>query len=1041
MEDSSSQSREERLFHDALERPCLERLPFLEQACGGDAHLRDKVAALLAAFERDSGFLETPALQPVSSVSQILSAQGKELGHYRILQLLGSGGMGDVYLAMDKTLGRLVALKLLSIKSSVAKFMPARFWLEARTASALNHPNIMTVYEIGDDCGLRYIATEYVEGSTVRQLLANAPFPLDEILNIALQTANGLMAAHAAGIIHRDIKPENIMVRPDGYVKILDFGLAKLTQNATAMHAAGGAGLDAVTMPGILVGTVGYMSPEQARGLDLDTRSDLFSLGTVIYEVATGKCPFAGRTPSDALSSILCEEPPLITELAPSFPAEVASLVTRLLHKDREKRYQSANELIADLQRLVSARTVSPSLGARPDPSVGPPALEGISTKTTVRPATAVQPRPKLGLGRVLLPVGLLAAVLVLGIPHRGVANGQRPMVLVGDFKNLTGQPMFDNSLQELFTSSLEQSRFMQIFPRSRVPEVLRRMKQPPGKRIDETTGLEICQRENLLGLLSGSIVHLGNKYVLLARIVAPSGSVVATVKESADSVDQIPARIDGMGDALRREFGESEESLKQSSVPLARVTSPSLEAVRYYTLGKESLYSSDADQALLMFSKAVELDPNFAAAHEYLSVTYMQLRDYDHANQEILKAFSWADRVSEPERLRILGVYYSTLLDYSKECDAFNVLMQIEPQDPAPYVNLGVCKAQQFNFADAVANTEKALQLAPQSKVRINLASQLLEQNNTAKAVQIAETLRRDFPKDWSAQIVLGRVYVGSGRIEEARKVFQDMLGFGGNAKIEANLYLADLAMGQGRYREGEAALKTTIFAAAQSKNTVAAIRARSVLVELLHGENAPDRSLRQIFQDVAPPNQPNLDFLLGRASAWTGRLDLANKYARLIDLLIQKDDVPALHALQSMLNAEIALAQHKSGLAVRAAEQAVRYQSSAVAMETLARCYAAAGMSAQAAQNYETVLGRSNELTGEYLENFDAPAFRRAVEAHYQLGVLYEKLGRWNEARTHLQKFLSYWSRADQTLDIYKDAQRLLRSLPATGTPTPAM
>ena len=352
MENTPAPTRLERLFHEALERPPQERSSFLAAACHDDPELRSQVLSLITAFEQETGFLETPVLEETgATVSQMLCAAGQMLGHYRIRELIGRGGMGDVYLALDNTLGRKVALKLLPLQLSVGKTGLGRFWLEARTASSLNHPNIMTVYEIGDDHGLHYIAAEYVEGSTVRQLLAHGPLSPERIVNIAIQAASGLMAAHAAGIIHRDIKPENIMVRPDGYVKILDFGLAKLTEAAMARQIRLSSEHSMATVPGLLLGTVGYMSPEQARGLDLDQRSDLFSLGTVIYEMATGKCPFAGKTPSDALSSILHEEPAAIPEAA-LLPLELARLVDKLLCKDREQRYQSAEELIADLQSL-----------------------------------------------------------------------------------------------------------------------------------------------------------------------------------------------------------------------------------------------------------------------------------------------------------------------------------------------------------------------------------------------------------------------------------------------------------------------------------------------------------------------------------------------------------------------------------------------------------------------------------------------------------------------------------------------------------------
>jgi serine/threonine protein kinase len=357
MEASPPPTRLEMLFHDALEMHPDERASFLAEACGDDTELLKEVMALISAFEQEAGFLETPILQSSNSAGQIVCEPGELLGHYRIEELLGRGGMGDVYLATDNTLGRKVALKLLPFKPAIGKATLARFWLEARTASALNHPNIVTVYEIGDDRGVHYIATEYVEGFTVRSLLANGPLATDQVLNIALQAARGLMAAHSAGIIHRDIKPENLMVRPDGYVKILDFGLAKLTESAINRQAGFRGVPSTVTIPGILLGTVGYMSPEQARGLDLDARSDLFSMGSLIYEMIAGRCPFTGQTPSDILTCILHGEPPAITEAVPSAPPELTALVAKLLCKDRDQRYQTAEELIIDLQKLPQPTT------------------------------------------------------------------------------------------------------------------------------------------------------------------------------------------------------------------------------------------------------------------------------------------------------------------------------------------------------------------------------------------------------------------------------------------------------------------------------------------------------------------------------------------------------------------------------------------------------------------------------------------------------------------------------------------------------------
>jgi tetratricopeptide (TPR) repeat protein len=596
--------------------------------------------------------------------------------------------------------------------------------------------------------------------------------------------------------------------------------------------------------------------------------------------------------------------------------------------------------------------------------------------------------------------------------------------------------------LHEMFTSTLEQSHSVQIYPASRLADVLQRMGRPATQRIDESVGREICQREGIQGLLLGSIVKLGSKFVLLARIQAPSGSDITTAQASASSADEVPSRVDEIAGTLRRNLGESLQSLEQNSVPLAKVSSSSLDAVRYFTLGKQSLYNGDPPQAVLMFSKALELDPNFAMAHEYLGASYQHLNEYERGAEQVRLAAQMAARVSEPERLRIMAAYYASLLDFQKQCENYQLLIQLQPMDPAPYINLGVCKKDSLDYAAAVSSTEKALQLVPRSGVRINLASQLLVSGDAEKALQVAQPFSREYANDLFAQTVLGRIYVALGRMEDARQTYKNMLQAGGDSEIEGELSLADLALAAGQYSEGEKQLKAAILAADKNHNRVSAAKARLALAEALLQQSASPQAVRQLLAQVAvPPNTPGLELLLGRTYAWSGPLEAAGKSARAIDLLINQHDVPALQALRYLMSAEIALAQRKFGDAVDAAQRAVTYQKSVFAAETLARCYGAAGMDQQAAQQYESLLTRANEFGDDTrAESFDEPAFRRAVEAHYRLAVLYQRMGRTGEARNQLQTFLGDWSHADANLAIYKDAQRLLGSLPASGVPTAA-
>src|SRR5215468_1220583 len=344
----------EQRFHAALEREASQRAAFLNEVCVGDETLRREVESLLAYQDQAESFIEAPAFAVAPELlveTQTELSAGELLDHYRILRPIGAGGMGQVYLAQDTRLGRKVALKLLSARFTRDQDRVYRFRREARAASALNHPNILTIYDIGKIGETHFIATEFIDGQTIRQQMASGRMELPAALDVAVQVAWALAAAHAAGIIHRDIKPENIMLRPDGYIKILDFGIAKLTVTLAAMIDCAAPTISrSETRAGVVIGSPHYMSPEQARGLKVDGRTDLFSLGVVLYEMVTGRAPFEGATFSDVIVSILEKEPPPLVRYSPTATAALQRIVSRALHKDREQRYQDAKDFAHDLK-------------------------------------------------------------------------------------------------------------------------------------------------------------------------------------------------------------------------------------------------------------------------------------------------------------------------------------------------------------------------------------------------------------------------------------------------------------------------------------------------------------------------------------------------------------------------------------------------------------------------------------------------------------------------------------------------------------------
>jgi len=938
---------------------------------------------------------------------------GHLLGHFRLLEQLGAGGMGVVYRAHDERLDRDVAVKILPPGRLAHEAARRRFKQEAQALARLNHPNIATIFDFDCDGTTDFLVMELLTGQTLAYQLLSGPLAAHSVIEFGIQLAKGLAAAHQQGILHRDLKPGNLGLTADGRVKILDFGVAKLLKSEPTDVTA--------TEAGLVKGTLAYMAPEQLRGESIDARVDIYAAGSVLYEMATAKRPHPLATGPLLVDAILHREPVPPSSVNRNVTPGLEAVILKALAKDRGLRYQSAQELGSDLARLHG--TTVP---------IAPRHASRRGFRQLRRPAL-------LAAGVVLLAVGAWQASRSFQLR---TASGPRPMLLVGDFENRTGEPVFDNTLREMFTASLEQSHVVQVFPTSRLVDVLQRMGRSPTQRIDDTIGREICQREGLQGLLVGSIVRLGRTYVLLARTQSPSGSNIITTQGSAASPDDVPARVDAIAETVRRKLGESLQSLKEHSLPLATVSSSSLEAVRYFTLGKQSLYAGDPSEAVLMFTKAVELDPNFAVAHEYLGAGYQYLNQYDRSVEEIRRAAQLTDRVSEPERLRIMAAYYGTLLDFQKQCENYQLLAQLQPRDPAPYVNLGICKKESYDYAAAVSFTEKALQLVPRSDVRINLASHLLSKGDKERAFQVAQPFSREFANNLWAQTVLGRIYLALGRFEDARKIFKGMVQIGPDAEIEAELSLADLALATGQYGEAEKEVKAAIETAERHHNRTAAAKARIALAEILIQKGSTPQASRQLLEQVhLPPHAPGLALLLARTYAWTGHLEAANKSIRDTDSLINQHDVPALQAVRYLLLAETALAERKYADAVDAAQRAVAYQNSIFAVETLARSYAAAGKPQQAVAQYQTLLTRANELLDDTsVESFDEPSYRRAVDAHYRLGVLYKELGRWSDARTELQTFLSYWAHADADLRLYQDAQRLLRTLPTSGVPTPA-
>jgi serine/threonine protein kinase/tetratricopeptide (TPR) repeat protein len=668
--------------------------------------------------------------------SEMNISPGTKLGRFEIRSLIGAGGMGEVYLANDTELDRSVAIKILPERLASDKNRLQRFVQEAKAASGLNHPSILTIYEIGTAGDSRFIATEFIDGETLRHRM-NRGMKLFDVLEIAGQIASALAAAHAAGIIHRDIKPENIMVRRDGYAKILDFGLAKLTEpkdSSADTEAPTRAMVN--TDAGTVMGTANYMSPEQAKGVHIDERTDLWSLGALLYEMTTGHLPFQGETPTETISLILQKEPPPLKRYAHDVPEELDRIVEKALTKDRDERYQTAKDFLIDLRHLKRRLEVDAEIDRTLPPEIRAAAAThshpGASTVSGSTPTGTVSEVQRASSAEYLVnsirehrkgayivaaaAVVLVAAASLFYFVRSTPAFTEKDTVLLTDFVNTTGEPVFDGTLKQALAVQLGQSPYLNIFPDERVNETLRFMGKQPNERITRDVAKEICQRQGIKAMIVGSIANLGSHYVVtLEAVNANEGDSIAREQIEADSKEQVLTSLGKAATQLREKLGESLASLKKFDAPIEQATTSSLEALKAFSQGNEQRVSGHGHESIPYYKRAVELDPNFALAYARLSVLYNNEFQTEVAKDYATKAYELRDRVSERERYYISEKYYSYVTGEADE--TINVLKQWAqnyPNDYIPHNNLAVNYFLYGRFEDSLREAREALRLSP---------------------------------------------------------------------------------------------------------------------------------------------------------------------------------------------------------------------------------------------------------------------------------------------------------------------------------------
>jgi tetratricopeptide (TPR) repeat protein len=942
---------------------------------------------------------------------------GSQFQHYRILAQLGAGGMGIVYEAEDTRLGRHVALKFLPEHVGLAADAVDRFEREARIASSLNHPNICTIYDIGVHEGRRFIVMELLEGESLRTRINGAPLPLELLLDAGCQIADALEAAHAKGIVHRDLKPANVFITKRGQAKLLDFGVAKLggdRQSHAPVEETRMAD-DSLTTAGVAIGSVNYMSPEQARGEDLDSRTDLFSLGLVLYEMATGRQAFGGQTTAVVFDTILNRQPPDPRIINPALPEDLHRVILRLLEKDRRLRFQTAADVVAELGRIRRDTGVSGYTAAA---TSAMPA----STGTATAPQTSTGKGHARTRAKWLVPGAAAGAVAIAAAAHFMTRPGpaelfaERDSVVIADFDNRTGDGVFDHALRQAVSVQLQQTPFVTLLPEQRVQAALRLMQRNPDDELTSTIAREVCQRSGAKATVEGSIAPLGSAYVIAIGVHnCASGAPLAQQQVQAASKEEVLAALGGAITELRQDLGESLASIKKYDVPVTDATTKSLEALRAYGQAARIRAIKGDAASVPFFLQALKRDPDFALAHAKLAVVAGNLGRMEDARAYAEKAYALRTRVSEYERLYIDWMYAARVLQqHEKVHEALQLLTTAYPNDFAARNNLGVYYMSRARFEDALREYQAATALAPEEPLPArNSAFTLFFLNRPDEAFATADATLAQQPNGGLALTCwIAALLTNSPRAAEFEARAREMAGE--DQLLQARASLAAWRGQIAAYRD----IVEQLRARARAANSDGAVQALDIGERMTLSTLQGGKYVAELKAMLSKTKDPGVQAQAAAILAMVGEIDAVRHVRPQPDPLGRNQAgvwLPATIAASLVRAADgeprEAIAQLEAALEEVSRAQEIHYFIGSIRERS--------GDLPGAIASYNTLLERELALGLNGL----------VWAARLKLAETLIELDRAAEAKPHLEKLIQQWKDADPGFVPLEKARALLK------------